>query len=367
MFATRRGRRIGGYVAAAVVLALVASGALWWVFRDLGAKQITAYFSETVGVYPGSDLRVLGVKVGTVDTVSPVGTQVRVTMTLDHDVTVPEDVDAVVVSPSVVSDRYVQLSPVYNGGPQLLDHAVIPAARTATPVELDQLYRSLDQLATALGPDGANAHGALSDLVNTGADNLGGNGQAIATMIQQLGSATRTLSGSSANLFGTVDNLQQFTTMLKDNDGQVRNAENQLASVSSFLAADRDDLAGALDELATALQQVRGFIQDNRERIRSNVAKLASITQILVNQRASLAESLDVFPLAATNVLNAYDPANGTLDGRADLNEFSTAPPPTSTTGTDLVPVPSGSAGNLPDLPLPAAGPVYGLGQDGGR
>ncbi|HEX9336139.1 MAG TPA: ABC transporter substrate-binding protein, partial [Pseudonocardiaceae bacterium] len=67
MFRTRRARRLGGLAAAGMVLALVAAGAVWWVFRDLGAKRITAWFGETVGVYAGSDLRVLGVTVGTVD------------------------------------------------------------------------------------------------------------------------------------------------------------------------------------------------------------------------------------------------------------------------------------------------------------
>jgi virulence factor Mce-like protein len=379
MFTTRRGKRLGGFVAAGVVLVLVCAGAVWWVFRDLGAKQITAYFSEAVGVYSGSDLRVLGVQVGRIDSVTPVGTQVRVTMTLDDGVAVPANVDAVVVSPSVVSDRYVQLSPVYDGGPQIKDDAVIPASRTATPVELDQLYQSLDQLTTALGPGGANADGALSKLLDTGAANLGGNGQALGAMIQQFGAATRTLSGSSANLFGTIDNLQQFTTMLKNNDGQVRDAESQLADVTGFLADDRQDLAGALRQLADALVKVRGFIEGNRSLIKSNVDKLESITQVLVNQRASLAESLDALPLAATNVLNAYDPENGTLDGRADLNEFSMGPKPAASQssvgqvasgspadpGTALVPVAPSATSDLPALPLPAAGPVYGL--DGGQ
>lgn len=322
MFRTRRGRRLAGIAAAVIVVALVAAGALWWVFRDLGAKRITAYFSAAVGVYAGSDLRILGVTVGTVDAVTPIGTQVRVTMTLDHGIAVPADAQAVVISPSVVSDRYVQLAPVYTGGPQLTDDAVIPLGRTHTPVELDQLYDSLDELTTALGPNGANAHGALSDVLTAGAANLSGNGQALGTLIQQLGAATHTLSGSAGNLFGTIDNLQRFTTLLKNNDAQVRAAEQQLAQVSGFLAADRQDLAAALNQLATALGQVQSFIGDNRAHIKSNVDKLATITRILVGQRASLAESLDVFPLAADNLLNAFDPTNHTLDGRADLNEL---------------------------------------------
>lgn len=342
MFPTRRSRLTGALVAVGAVVLLVAAGALWWVFRDLGAKRITAYFDETVGVYVGSDVRVLGVPVGTVTSVTPRGTQVEVGLTLDDGVSVPANADAVIVSPSVVSDRYVQLTPAYTGGPAMADGAVIPLGYTATPVELDQLYASLDQLTTALGPDGANRDGALSDLLNTAAANLTGNGQALGTLIDQLGAATRTLAGSSGNLFGTVDNLQKFTTMLKDNDAELRAAVAQLDQVSGFLAADRQDLAAALNELATALTQVRAFIQNNRTALASNVTKLAAITQTLVNQRASLAEALDVFPLAATNLGNAVDPANHTLDGRADLNEFSSA---------------------YPVLPLPAADSLFGGGR----
>ncbi|MCP2169309.1 MlaD family protein, partial [Goodfellowiella coeruleoviolacea] len=171
--------RLTRYLAVACVLVLVVAGALWWVFRGANSRRITAYFSSAVGVYVGSDVRVLGVRVGSVDEVVPEGERVRVGLSVDRAVAVPEQARAVVVAPSVVSDRYVQLAPVYVGGPRLGDNAVIPRERTATPVELDQLYASLDGLATALGPGGANADGALSELLRTGAANLGGNGQAL--------------------------------------------------------------------------------------------------------------------------------------------------------------------------------------------
>jgi virulence factor Mce-like protein len=340
MITTRLGQSLAAIASVLVVTGLVAAGALWWVFRDVGATTITAYFTETVGVYAGSDVEILGVPVGTVNSVTPQGTQVKVVLTVDGGVAVPTGAAAVVVSPSVVSDRYVQLSPAYTGGARLRGAAVIPASRTATPVELDQLYASLDKLATALGPNGANKDGALSDLLNTGAANLAGNGQALGNTIAQLGAATRTLSGSAGDLFSTIDNLRQFTSMLASNDAQVRQATNQLSQVSAFLAAERGNLGAALSELATALGQVQSFIADNRGEIKSNVDALASITQILVNQRTSLAEALDVAPLAASNLINAYDPATGELDGRADLNEFSMQPVST----------------NPPVLPLAAIG-----------
>ncbi|WP_405580789.1 MCE family protein [Streptomyces sp. NBC_01190] len=353
---------------AVVAAAAVTAGLL--AFGGPDGRRVTAYFDRAVGVYAGSDLRILGVKVGRVDAVTPRGKQVKVTLTLDHGVRVPADAGAVVVAPSVVADRYVQLTPAYTGGPQLQDHAVIPANRTATPVEIDQLYASITQLSDALGPDGANATGALSRLLDTGADNLAGNGKAIGDSIDQLGQAGKTLDSHSGDLFATLTYLRSFTAMLKTNDGKVRTAAEQLSTVTGFLADDREDLGGALRQLSTSLGQVKTFIQDNRARLRTSIAKLAPITQTLVDQRASLAELLDTAPLAADNLLNAYDPRHGTLDGRADINELSMGgditPPdtrpdtPPTTPSVEPGAAPAGPAARSLPLPLPPVGPVYG-------
>ncbi|MBV9856228.1 MAG: MCE family protein [Streptosporangiaceae bacterium] len=292
-------------------------------FGGPGTNQYTAYFSEAVGVYPGSGVDVLGVRVGTIDSVQPAGRYVRVVMSVNSGVPVPAAADAVVIVPSVIADRYIQLSPPYTGGPRLAGNATIPASRTATPVEIDQLYGALTKFAQDLGPNGVNAHGALSDTLNVGAKNLSGNGAALGTMIRNLSQLYQTLQGSEGNFFGTIGNLEQFTAMLKASDGQVRAVQNQLASVSAFLAAMRQQLAAALNELATALNQVQAFIANNRSALTTNITRLEAITQILVNQRASLAQALRALPLAADNLLNAYDPANGMLVGRGDLNELS--------------------------------------------
>ena len=345
-----------------VAVLLVGGGYLTYSLTHEG-KQVTAYFTQTIGVYPGSTVRILGVPVGTVNAIQPAGTEVKVTMTVDHGVAVPADAKAVVVSPSVVADRYVQFTPAYTGGPQLRSGAVIPVSRTATPVEVDELYASLNKLSLAFGPHGANQHDALSDLIKTGAANLAGNGKALSNTITQFGQAIGTLGGSAGNLAGTIDHLQLFTSLLKANNGQVSLAEQQLAQVSGFLAADRQDLGGALDNLATALGQIKTFIADNRAELKTNVTRLASITGVLVKERASLAEALDDAPLAADNVLGAFDPVHGTLDGRGDLNELSMGPASVvagaGTTAQVLFQVPSSQLSSLPPLPFPVTGPVY--------
>jgi len=88
----------------------------------------------------------------------------------------------------------------------------------------------------------------------------------------------------------------------------------------------RGNLAAAVQQLGIALGAVQQFIDDNRAKLKSNVDKLASVTGVLVDQRAALSEVLDVAPVALSNILNSYNGSSGTLDARADLNELAQPP-----------------------------------------
>jgi virulence factor Mce-like protein len=266
---------------------------------------------------------ILGVKVGSIDSVQPEGKEVKVVMSVEPNVPVPAGADAVVIVPSVIADRYIQLTPAYTGGAALPPGGVIPESRTATPVEIDQIYSAIAKLAGDLGPNGVNSRGALSGVLNTGAANLKGNGQSLATMVDQMSQLAQTLNGTQNTFFGTIGNLQKFANMLQSNSGQVATAQSQLSEVSGFLAADRSNLAGALSDLSTALAQVQTFISGNRAELKANITNLEQITGVLVKERASLAQALDNEPLAADNFIAAYDPAAGTLNARGDLNELS--------------------------------------------
>jgi phospholipid/cholesterol/gamma-HCH transport system substrate-binding protein len=325
-FKTRGEQSAARTVVIACVLGLLLAGGLWWVLRAPSGLLVTAYFDKTVGVYSGSAVRVLGVPVGQITDVQPKGDVVKVDMVLDSDASVPEGAQAVIVAPSLVSDRYVQLTPVYTGGPAMASGATIPRERTATPVELDDLYNSVNKLTTDLGPNGANSSGAVSDLLDTLAGTLRGNGQNLNDTVQHLAAAATTLSNSQGDLFATVDNLGKFTEALANSDAAVHEFYGRLADVSTFLADDRQDVADALSSLAVALGEVKGFVDENKDLISANVQKLTGVTKALVDQRAAIAEILDVAPVGATNLINAYDAASGSIGVRADLNEFTHPP-----------------------------------------
>lgn len=302
------------------VVALIAAltYALW---PRPGKIHVTAYFPRTVGIYPGSDVRVLGVRIGEVRKITPEGDRVRVEFEYDEGRKVPADAKAAIINSSVVSDRYVQLLPVYRKGPVLRNGAVIPEKRTAVPVELDRVFDSLHTTADALGPKGANKDGSLSRLLGVSADNLDGQGENLNQTVQDLSQAVTTLSDGRTDLFGTVRNLQVFTAALAADDNSVRSFNTSLAKVAEQLSGERKDLAAALTNLATALGDVSAFVKNNKKSLTSDVKGLSKVTKVLVTQRAALDELLTVAPVGLSNLNNTYNPSAGTLDTRNNAQQ----------------------------------------------
>jgi phospholipid/cholesterol/gamma-HCH transport system substrate-binding protein len=299
---------------AVIALAVVGTVAVAEASGSGGTMHLTAKFTRTIGLYQGNDVRVLGVKIGTIDSIKVDGSYVVVKMSYDGKYKLPAKVGAVIVPPSVVSDRYVQLSPVYTGCDTLPDNAVLGLDRTVVPLEFDEIFKNLDQLNRALGPNGANATGALSRLVDTSAANLDGNGTALNGALKEFSAAISTLAGSRGNLFDTVRQLQQFTTMLAQNDGGIRALNANLVKVGGQLAGERKDLGAALANLSTALQLISSFVADNRTRLTSDISKLTSVTNVLTKEKEAVAEIVDMAPFALSNLGLAYDPKAHTLD-----------------------------------------------------
>ncbi|WP_445185799.1 MCE family protein [Pseudonocardia sp. Cha107L01] len=332
---TSRGSAWFSTIAFLCVVALVVVAALAFVMNRPSGTKYSAMLSTVIGLYPGSDVRVLGVPVGRIDSVEPQGQLVKVNFEVNSRTKVPAGAMAAVVAPTVVADRYLQLTPVYTGGPTMAPGTVIPKERTASPAEFDDLLASAQKLSTSLGPQGVNSNGALSDALHTLALNLNGNGKQLNTTLDNTAQAINTLSASRDNLAGTVQNLASFTTNLKQNDGKVREFTHQFAQVSRYLADERQNLGETLKQLSETLGDVAKFVHDNRSEIRSNVDKLGEIVGTVNGERLALEQVLDTAGPGLDGLVNAYNASSGTLDTRPDLvasllcsvyNQLATAP-----------------------------------------
>ena len=283
-------------------------------------RTATAHFSRAVSLFEGSEVRILGVPVGEVTAVVPEGETIRVDMEYDAQYDVPADASAVIVTPTLTADRFVQLTPVYTEGEKLEDGAVIEVEDTGTPIELDRIYKSLSDLTTALGPNGVNRNGTLNNVLDAGAQFLDGRGKKANRTIVAMSKAATTFGDNSGELFGTVRALDEFTGALAANDAAVGRFLDDFGAVSQQLAGEKEELQAALANLAAILGKVESFVRDNREMLNKDLDDLATILEVLGSQRKNLETILDIAPSALGNLAVAFDPKSDTIGSRLTFN-----------------------------------------------
>jgi phospholipid/cholesterol/gamma-HCH transport system substrate-binding protein len=301
----------------AIAAAVILLAATFFVFQDSPqTRTVSAYFDRTVSIYEGSELRVMGVRIGTVTAVVPEGDRVRVAMEYDEEYKLPADAKAAIVTPTLTADRFVQIAPAYTGGKVMPDRAKIALEETGAPVELDRIYQSLSDLTQALGPNGANRNGALDDLLTAGTKALRGNGKLGNETLLNMSAAVQTFGDNSGPLFESVQNMSQLTETLAANDRFVDSFMSDLTSVSTQLSAERGNLRKALAALARAVGTVRTFVRDNKEMLETDVRRLTDVMGVLAKQKESLNTVAHLGALGLGNLALGFDNKSGTQGSR---------------------------------------------------
>lgn len=311
-------------VAALVAAVAIGAYALW---PGRGTHKIIGLFSSAVGLYPGDEVRVVGVPVGTIDSIEPRAGDVRITMSIKDEVKVPADARAVIVSPNLVAARFIQLTPAYDAGAPgsgvMADGATIGLDRTGVPVEWDEIKEQLTKFSAELGPAEGGLQGPLAGFVDQTATTLDGNGDSFRNALRELSQTAGRLGDSRTDLFGTIKNLQILVNALAQSNEQIVQFSSHVASVSQVLAASSTGLDSTLGTLNQALADIRGFLEDNNDTLVGSVNKLADFTKILSDQHDDIEQVLHVTPNGLANFYNIYDPAQGTVAGVLSLPNFS--------------------------------------------
>jgi phospholipid/cholesterol/gamma-HCH transport system substrate-binding protein len=307
-----------------LVAAIVIGGIVAIATSSTSETTITALFSTAPGLYVGNQVKILGMPVGEVTKITPGPTYVTVQMEVPASTPVPANAQALIMAPQVVNDRYVQLNPAYSGGPKMKSGAVIPVSQTAVPISVDGIIDSLDALAKALGPNGANAHGALSALVSSSAHAFGPNGAALHSTLTSLGTALQALSQKSPQLTALFDNLGNLSSVASQYTGTYQAFANDLAVVSTELASDNSDIGSALSNLQQVLGTLAEFIRTNGSALGSSVKGLEAFAGAVASKQQQLAQVFSGLPIALDNITAAVDPdAPGGAALRSRLDPMS--------------------------------------------
>jgi phospholipid/cholesterol/gamma-HCH transport system substrate-binding protein len=291
--------------------------------RGAGHTTVIGYFDNANGTYPGDNVVILGVPVGRIEKIEPQPDRVKISFFYDDRYKVPADAKAVILSPSLVTPRTIQLTPAYTGGPVLENNAVIPRERTAVPVEYDDLREQLEKLTRTLQPTEPGGVSTLGSLVNTAADNLRGEGSDVRDAVFNLSEAVSALGDHSDDLWGTFKNLGILVSALRDSSGLLRQLNQNLAAVTGLLAIDPNEVGNAVANLNAAVGDLASFLDENREALGTTSEKLAPISQALAESIPDIKQTLHSAPTPFQNFINIYQPTQGAFTGILAFNNFA--------------------------------------------
>ncbi len=293
-----------------------------------GPTTITAYFTTATAIYPGDDVRVAGVKVGTIASIQPQGTQAKMTLHVDRDVPIPADAKAVIVAQNLVAARYVQLTPAYrSSGPTMRDGAVIPSRPHRGARRMGRGQRPIDAAGNRIGPQ------------QRGIDPVGG--AVHRQRRQRAGTATATncgrrwlncpgSGGSSPTAAATSSTssrtCRHSSPRLRDSNVQIVQFENRFATLTSVLDDNRSDLDAALTDLSGAVGEVQRFIAGSRDQTAEQIQRLADVTQNLVDHQMALENVLHVRPERDRQRLQQLQPRHRERPSAGSDSRTSTNP-----------------------------------------
>ncbi|MBX7449123.1 virulence factor Mce family protein [Mycolicibacterium sp. 3033] len=308
-----------------LIAAIVAAFFGYKAYQRLTKNTVTAYFTQTLALYPGDKVQIMGVQVGKIEKIEPDGDKMKVTFNYDKKFKVPANATASILNPSLVASRTIQLAPPYTGGPVMENGAVINLDRTQVPVEYDDLRDSLDKLLTDLGPTPAQPKGPFGDIIESAADGFAGKGEQLNKTLKGLSDALFALNEGRGDLFSVVKSLALFVNALYKSDQQFVALNNDLAKfTNAFTNTDRE-VADALQDLNQLLTTTRDFIGKNGEVLAHDVDNLADVTNAILQPepRDGLETGLHVFPNLGANVVNIAAPNQGGIMSVPVINNFA--------------------------------------------
>ncbi|MDQ3646278.1 MAG: MCE family protein [Actinomycetota bacterium] len=294
---------------AAVLIVLVGGGLLAYGARSKDdTYRVTAYFEKAIGLFPNSDVDILGVPVGTIVSVEPDGDRVEVVMEIQDGYKVPADAFAQIVPISVIADRYIQLAPVYERGPALEDGAVIDVDRTQIPAELDDVFRQLKKLLDAIKPGKSGGPGPLGDLIVQLDRTLSDREEDLQGTLINTAELTDTLAGAQEDISGLLINLDDLFGTLATRADSFGELNRNFAVVMETLAASRQDLEGTLTNLAGLTNEVGDLVRDHRVTLGRDLGLASNVISTILDNRASFEEALRWLPVVAQGITQAYHP-----------------------------------------------------------
>lgn len=245
------------------------------------AYDIKAEFADAAGLGPDNQVRVAGIKVGTVSSVELAGDRVVVTMEIENGTEIPEDAGAEIKLMTLLGTKFVEID-AEGSAPYLDSGDVIPLERTAIPYEIYQaanqgtavlegldgpaLNRMLEQLTRLTKVAERDVGGALAGL-NDLASGLNEKSDDIKGLLSGARELTGTLAGEGRNIIRLIDASNQVLGNLAGQREELQSLLEATKQVAGELGDLLHDHRGEIDSILKRLHRALLVVDRNIEHI----------------------------------------------------------------------------------------------------
>ena len=343
-------------IGAIIVAAALAIGGFIYseVRSHLDTKHYTAQFKSAAGIFEDNLITVLGMPVGRVSKVTPKQGYVEVEFTVDGDVKVPKEVKAVALQTAILTDRQIELQPVYREGEELPSGSTIGLGQTVVPVEFDAVLDTLDTGLKSIPRDD------LKTAVDESYTAFGGLGPEISRFVKGSTALATDARKNLDQLTGLVDQSKPVLDSQADTSGAIQQWAAHLDSITGQLQQQDQAVAGVINKGAPAADEVRALFDRLQPTLPIVLANLVSLGEVAITYQPNLEQLLVLLPQGAA-VTSAIGVANRHTrqDYRGAYLSFNlnlNLPPPCV---TGFLPAQQKRVPSDVDAPERAAGDLY--------
>ena len=278
-----------------MVVTTLATGVLVVLIGNLNfekSREYKAIFSDVTGVVKGDDIRIAGVKVGSVKNVEIVDrTKARVTFTVRDATAVTRSSTATIRYRNLVGQRYIAVTQGVGDTTRLPEKATIPMSQTQPALDLTTLFNGFKPLFAALTP--ADVNKLSYELIQV----FQGEGGNIEGLLRSTGSVTQTLADRDQLIGDVISNLNVVLTTIGDRDQQLSSLIVQLRNFMSGLNQDKDAILNSLDSVSALTRETADITTGIRPGLVSSIKELRQVATNLNQGREEIDRALQILPI----------------------------------------------------------------------
>lgn len=286
----------------AIIMAVLTTF-LFFIFGQYQTGSTTGYsaiFNDVSRLKSGDSVRVAGIRVGTVNSVSlRPDKKVLVKFDADRGVALTDDTKAAVRYLNLVGDRYLELIDGSGSTKPLPAGAQIPLDRTSPALDLDLLLGGLKPVIRGLNPQDVNA------LTQSIIQVFQGQGGTLESLLSKTSSFTNALADNKEVIQQVIDNLNTVLATIDKEGGKFSGTIDRLQRLVTELADDRDPIGAAIDSLDRGTASLADLLTNVRPALRGDVDQLNRLAPLLDDHKTFIDGGLGKAPANYRKLIRA--------------------------------------------------------------